>query len=56
VARSPQEFRPPWTPADRKEKGLVAYWNLRGRTAKDLSGHGNDGQANEKAKAEPAFS
>jgi hypothetical protein len=39
-----------------KEKGLVAYWSFDDGTAKDLSGHGNDGKADDKAKAEQGFS
>jgi carboxyl-terminal processing protease len=30
-----------------KEKGLVAYWNFDDGTARDVSGHGNDGHVHE---------
>jgi len=44
VARSPEEIRATMnTPLTGKEAGLVAYWNFDDGTAKDLSGHGNDG-------------
>ncbi len=57
VARSPEEIRGAMnTTLTGKEKGLVAYWSFEDGTAKDLSGHGNDGQADEKTKVEPEFS
>jgi len=47
VARSPEEIRAAMsTPLTGKEEGLVAYWNFDDGTAKDLSGHGNDGILN----------
>jgi len=47
VARSPEEIRAAMsTPLPGKEEGLVAYWNFDDGTAKDLSGHGNDGILN----------
>lgn len=51
VARSPEEIRAAMsTPLTGKEEGLVAYWNFDDGTAKDLSGHGNDGVLNGDAK------
>ncbi len=47
VARSPEEIKAAMsTPLTGKEEGLVAYWNFDDGTAKDLSGHGNDGVLN----------
>jgi hypothetical protein len=44
VARSPEEIRAAMnTPLTGKEPGLVAYWDFDNDTAKDKSGHGNDG-------------
>jgi hypothetical protein len=44
VARSQEEIRAAMnTQLTGKEKGLIAYWNFEDGTAKDLSGHGNDG-------------
>jgi len=47
VARSPEEIQAAMkSPLTGKEEGLVAYWNFDDGTAKDLSGHGNDGILN----------
>lgn len=47
VARSPEEIKAAMsTPLTGKEDGLAAYWNFDDGTAKDLSGHGNDGVLN----------
>jgi hypothetical protein len=44
VARTQEQIQAAMnTPLTGKEDGLVAYWNLDDGTAKDLSGHGNDG-------------
>jgi len=44
VARSREQIQAAMnTPLTGKEEGLVAYWNFDDGTAKDLSGHGNDG-------------
>jgi hypothetical protein len=44
VARSQEQIQAAInTPLTGKEDGLVAYWNFDDGTAKDLSGHGNDG-------------
>lgn len=44
VARSQEQIHAAMnTPLTGKEEGLVAYWNFDDGTAKDLSGHGNDG-------------
>jgi hypothetical protein len=57
VARSQEEIRAAMnTTLTGKEEGLVAYWSFDDGTAKDLSGHGNDGKTYDKAKAEPEFS
>ncbi len=51
VARSQKEIQATMnTPLTGKEEGLVAYWNFDDGTAKDLSAHGNDGQAGGDAK------
>ncbi len=48
VARSPKEIRAAMdTALTGKEKGLVGYWNFDDGTARDLSGHGNNGQLNQ---------
>ncbi|HEY5912597.1 MAG TPA: S41 family peptidase [Verrucomicrobiae bacterium] len=45
VARSGAEIQSAMNkPLTGKEKGLVAYWNFDDGTAKDLSGHGNNGR------------
>ena len=47
VARSPEEILAAMNNTlTGKEEGLVAYWNFDDGTAKDLSGHGNDGVLN----------
>jgi proline iminopeptidase len=44
VARSPQEIRAALTtPLTGKEPGLVAHWDFDSGTARDRTGHGNDG-------------
>lgn len=44
VARSQEQIRAALNaPLTGKEAGLLAYWNFDDGTAKDLSGHGNDG-------------
>jgi hypothetical protein len=44
VARSPKEIRSAMDKRpDGKRSGLIAYWNFDDGNAKDLSGHGNDG-------------
>lgn len=44
VARSQEQIQATMnTKLTGKEQGLVAYWNFDDGTAKDLSGHGNDG-------------
>jgi hypothetical protein len=51
VARTPEEIKAAMsTPLTGKEEGLVAYWNFDDGTAKDLSGHGNDGVLNGDAR------
>jgi hypothetical protein len=40
-------------PLTGKEKGLVAYWNFDDGTAKDVSGHGNDGLIDRPRQAAP---
>jgi tetratricopeptide (TPR) repeat protein len=54
VARSPQEIQATWnTPLTGKEPGLVAYWTFDNDTAKDQSGHGNDGVLSPEARIGP---
>lgn len=44
IARSQEQIQAAInTPLTGKEEGLLAYWNFDDGTAKDLSGHGNDG-------------
>jgi len=44
IARSQEQIQTAMnTPLTGKEEGLLAYWNFDDGTAKDLSGHGNDG-------------
>ena len=51
VARSPEEIRAAMnSPLTGKEEGLVVYLNFDDGTAKDLSGHGNDGLLNADAR------
>ena len=51
IARSPEEIQAAMNgPLTGKEEGLVAYLNFDNGTAKDLSGHGNDGLLNEDAQ------
>ncbi len=51
VARTPEEIQAAMnSPLTGKEEGLVAYWNFDDGTAKDLSGHDNDGFLNEDAQ------
>ena len=51
VARSQEEIRAAMNaPLTGKEEGLVAYLNFDDGTAKDLSGHGNDGLLNADAR------
>ena len=51
VARSPEEIRAAMNSSlTGKEDGLVVYLNFDGGTAKDLSGHGNDGFLNADAQ------
>lgn len=51
VARSQKQIQATMnTPLTGKEEGLVACWNFDDGTAKDLSAHGNDGQAGGDAK------
>jgi proline iminopeptidase len=54
VARAPQEIRATMnTPLTGKENGLVAYWTFDDGTARDLSGHGNDGLVDRSSQATP---
>ena len=47
VARSQEQIQAAMnTSLSGKEEGLLAYWNFDDGTAKDLSGHGNDGLLN----------
>jgi hypothetical protein len=51
VARSQEQIQAAInTPLTGKEEGLVGYWNFDEGTAKDLSGHNNDGILNGDAK------
>ncbi len=51
VARSQEQIQAAMnTTLTGKEKGLVAYWNFDDGTARDVSGHGNDGHVHEGAR------
>jgi len=51
IARSPEEIQAAMnSPLTGKEDGLVVYLNFDDGTAKDLSGHGNDGVLSENAR------
>lgn len=51
VARSQEEIQAAMnTTLTGKEEGLVAYWNFDDGTARDVSGHGNDGHVHEGAQ------
>jgi C-terminal processing protease CtpA/Prc len=51
VARSPRQIQEAMNASlTGKEEGLVAYWNFDDGTARDLSGHGNDGSLQEGAR------
>ncbi|MFC1792199.1 LamG domain-containing protein, partial [Planctomycetota bacterium] len=51
IARSPEEIQAAMnSPLAGKEEGLVVYLNFDNGTAKDLSGHGNDGLLNADAR------
>lgn len=51
VARSQEEIQAAMnTTLTGKEKDLVAYWNFDDGTARDVSGHGNDGHVHEGAQ------
>jgi hypothetical protein len=51
VARSQEEIQAAMNkPLTGEEQGLVAYWNFDDGTAKDLSGHGNDGSLHGNAR------
>jgi len=48
VARSPEKIRSVMeNTLTGREKGLIGYWNFDDGTARDLSGHGNDGRLNQ---------